>query len=133
MSYNGQVSLNEALHPLPHLLSANCAPKHKHFAARSSSFKPMEEALLRFMAEATPNSSVMQDITQNYDEHLSRMSATTQSHFVGDGHEAPYFLIENVPDAVSPVKAKPAFIQVPKGDKTELVPVFKVCHLSVPV
>ena len=39
---------------------------------------------------------------------------------------APHYIIDNVPDAVSPVKAKMVFVQVPSGDSVALQPVWKV-------
>ena len=48
--------------------------------------------------------------------------------YVG-GHSVISALVSNVPDAVSPVKAKAAFIQVPNGDSMALELVWKVRFL----
>lgn len=78
-----------------------------------------KRALLQFMVAATPKSEVVEDIMTNYEEHLSKMTSTFEHHFVGD-HTTMVEYIENVPDTVNPVKAKPVYIQIPQGDKTVL-------------
>jgi extracellular elastinolytic metalloproteinase len=125
-SAGSQVSLSEELHPLPHLLSSNCAPKPAPFAQVSSGSP--EEALLRFMAEATPNEEVVQDIAVNYEKHLKGMMTSMHTNLV-DGQEQPFFMIENVPDAVNPVKARLAYVQVPNGKETQLALTYKVSSL----
>lgn len=78
-----------------------------------------KRALLQFMVAATPKGEVVEDIMTNYEAHLAKMTSTFEHHFVGD-HTTMVEYIENVPDTVNPVKAKPVYIQIPNGDKTEL-------------
>ncbi|KAA1470881.1 extracellular elastinolytic metallo proteinase [Dentipellis sp. KUC8613] len=76
--------------------------------------------LLQFMIAATPKSEVVEDIMQRWESHLDNMTSHFEHHVVGD-HTGMVELIHNVPDAVGPVKAKPVYVQVPKGDKTVLM------------
>jgi extracellular elastinolytic metalloproteinase len=54
------------------------------------------------------------------------MTSWFESHFIGDDNTVPVEMIDNVPDAVSPVKAKPVYIQLPNGDKTMLTQAWRV-------
>ena len=90
-------------------------------------FRP---ALLKFMATATPNEQLARDIVKDFDSHMDAIRVTPISHFsAGDHVQVAAFEADDVPDAVSPVKAKLAYIQVPNkaGDNTELHLVWKVC------
>jgi extracellular elastinolytic metalloproteinase len=49
-----------------------------------------------------------------------------EHHFMSDDNAVLVEMINNVPDAVSPVKAKPVYIQLPDGDKTMLVQAWRV-------
>lgn len=82
-------------------------------------------ALLQFMLAATPNAALSTEILQNPGKFLPDMHVTFEHHFAGD--HPPTFTIENVPNAVSPVKGRQAFVQVPSGDSTTLQLVWKVC------
>jgi extracellular elastinolytic metalloproteinase len=120
----------EELHPLPHLHDSNCAFRATRMnGGRLGSENSPEAALLRFMVDATPSDKLAADIMENYDAHLAKMTSSMHTNFVG-GSEMPFQLIENVPDAVSPVKAKMAYVQVPNGAETTLKLVYKVCHLA---
>ncbi|EGN97406.1 hypothetical protein SERLA73DRAFT_184099 [Serpula lacrymans var. lacrymans S7.3] len=70
---------------------------------------------MQFMIAATPNTQLATDLKSRYDEHINAMTVTYQSSFVGD-HATMMEYIDNVPDAVSPVKAKMVYVQVPKPD-----------------
>ncbi|KAH8105305.1 Fungalysin metallopeptidase-domain-containing protein [Cristinia sonorae] len=83
-----------------------------------------EQALLQFMIAATPNSGLAQSIIENPSTFIEKMRVTPVHDFSGD-NAAPSFVIDNVPDAVSPVKAKMAFVQVPSDESTTLQPVWK--------
>ena len=52
------------------------------------------------------------------------MRVSFEHHLAGD--HPPSFTVENVPDAVNPVKGRLAFVQVPTGDTTTLQLVWKV-------
>ena len=89
-----------------------------------------KSALLQFMAVATPKDHVRADILDNYDAYLDGLKELETSHFASSD-DPMVFYVDNVPDAVSPVKAKMAYAQVPdkKGDSTDLNLVWKV-HFS---
>ncbi len=116
-------------------------PLMQHFSETSCSLTSLPEgfvsddiadfrpALLAFMANATPKPDVADDILNNFDSHKDAMEVTPTHHFTSD-EAALEFVVDNVPDAVNPVKAKLAYTQIPNeaGDSTELHLVWKVCH-----
>jgi len=75
------------------------------------------------MLAATPNHELAEDIQNNYEQLINKMVVSDESHFA-PGEEGSHiqFTVDNVPDAVNPVKARLAYIQVPNkaGDGTEL-------------
>lgn len=77
------------------------------------------------MIAATPQEHMVQDILSKYDDYLNEMTSYMDSHFVGGETHIPVELIDNVPEAVNPVKARLAYIQVPDGDSTHLDLVWK--------
>jgi extracellular elastinolytic metalloproteinase len=83
-------------------------------------------ALLQFMVAATPNDAVVADILSNHDQISENMTSWFEAHFIGDDYATLVEMIDNVPDAVSPVKAKPVYIQLPEGDKTMLTQAWRV-------
>jgi extracellular elastinolytic metalloproteinase len=118
--------------PIEHLYESNCAHTHKPYQfavpdliSSGGGIGDSKRALLQFMIAATPNDQVLQDILSRYDDHLERMTSSFEVSFVGD-HQNMVEHIDNVPDAVNPVKAKLAYVQVPKGEKTILNLVWKV-------
>ena len=118
-------------HDLEYVLKNNCETFDlpPHFNAEDmSDFRP---ALLRFMATATPDPRVASDILNHFFEHKDAMAVTPVSHFVpSSGQHTIEFTVDNVPEAVNPVKAKLAYIQVPRqdGEGTDLHLVWKVCR-----
>ncbi|KAF7986732.1 hypothetical protein HWV62_20290 [Athelia sp. TMB] len=113
--------------PLDHLYASNCAHVNKPYQfaeSDASADDGARRALLQFMIAATPNDDVVQDILARYDQHLQGMTSSFETHLVGD-HGVMQEVIDNVPDTVSPVKAKLAYIQVPKGNTTALKLVWK--------
>jgi len=87
------------------------------------------DALLQFMVAATPHDAVVAEILDKYDQIRENMISWFDRHLIGDDHGILLEMIDNVPDAVSPVKAKPVYIQLPNGDKTMLMQAWRV---SVP-
>ncbi|THH26461.1 hypothetical protein EUX98_g7729 [Antrodiella citrinella] len=83
-----------------------------------------EQALLQFMIAATPNSGLAQSMVENPSSFVEKMRVTPVHDFHG-GNASPSFVIDNVPDAVAPVKAKMAFVQVPTDGSSTLQPVWK--------
>ena len=119
--------------PIEHLYLSNCAHVNKPYQLAkedpsvAGSIGDSKKALLQFMIAATPNDQVLQDILARYDHHLSNMVSSFETHLVG-GHSVMVEHIDKVPDTVNPVKAKLVYVQVPKGDKTVLNIVWKVCQ-----
>ncbi|OSX63002.1 hypothetical protein POSPLADRAFT_1046353 [Postia placenta MAD-698-R-SB12] len=123
---------DEVYGDLPYLFDWNCAhvqtpfvmSYHPAFSGQEDSFGDPTRALLQFMIAATPNEKLAQKLQVNPSEYLDKMQSTWETHFVG-GHGTISATVDNVPDAVSPVKAKAAFVQVPNGDSTSLELVWK--------
>lgn len=65
------------------------------------------------MLAATPNQELARDITENYQQHIDKMAITDESHLVPGDEASVRFTVDNVPDAVSPAKARLTYIQVP--------------------
>ncbi|KAH9021757.1 extracellular elastinolytic metallo proteinase [Lactarius hengduanensis] len=90
------------------------------FGKTSDIFDP-RSALLQFMIAATPNDAVVASILNNHDQIIAGMTSWFEPRLVGDDNAVRVEMIDNVPDSVSPVKAKPVYIQLPDGDKTMLI------------
>ncbi|KAH9032534.1 extracellular elastinolytic metallo proteinase [Lactarius hengduanensis] len=90
------------------------------FGKTSDIFDP-RGALLQFMIAATPDDAVVADILANHDQIIAGMTSWFEPQLVGDFNAVLVEMINNVPDTVSPVKAKPVYIQLPDGDKTMLI------------
>ena len=100
--------------------------QHPHFSAdEDHASADVTRALLQFMLAATPKESLSAEIMENPGKFLPDMHVTFEHHLAGD--HPPSFTVENVPDAVNPVKGRLAFVQVPQGDSTSLQLVWKVC------
>jgi extracellular elastinolytic metalloproteinase len=85
------------------------------------------DALLQFMVAATPDDSIVADILDKHDQIRENMVSWFESHFIGDDYGVLVEMIVNVPDAISPVKAKPVYIQLPYGDdKSVLMQAWRV-------
>ncbi|KAJ7675469.1 Fungalysin metallopeptidase-domain-containing protein [Mycena rosella] len=108
-----------ALKHLTHLHHSNCRfqdiPSTLAAEAQGQDLE-LRAALLQFMIAATPSDHVVNDILSNYDSHLSKMVEYSESNHFAPSDEMPYMMVENVPDAVNPVKAKLAYVQVPGKD-----------------
>lgn len=117
------MSNSAVLSDLTHIIERNCAyPEIRaSLSPEPTDFRP---ALLQFMAAATPNRELAEDIAKNPNHYMEKMAILDESHFApgSEAHE-----IDNVPDSVSPVKAHLAYIQVPNqsNDATELQLVWK--------
>lgn len=116
------------LDELIHVLTSNCRfqdlPDELAFHFKDvMDFRP---ALLQFMVAATPNDDVVNDILGNFDSHMDRMVITPTSAFAPSGGSVE-FLVDQVPDAINPVKAKMAYVQVlDVDDEMQLTLVWKV-------
>ncbi|KAF9446319.1 extracellular elastinolytic metallo proteinase [Macrolepiota fuliginosa MF-IS2] len=125
---DSQVVMDAPISPeLAHIIDSNCAHLQLPASLTSdpSDFRP---ALLQFMVAATPNRELAEDIMNNYQHHINKMAISDESHFApSDESSHVQFKVDNVPDAVNPVKARLAYIQVPNegGDATELQLVWK--------
>jgi extracellular elastinolytic metalloproteinase len=83
------------------------------------------QALLAFMVTASPDAKLSEDLRKDSTKYINQMTMSVEHELLGTG--SSYQIIDNVPGAVSPVKARMAYVQVPKGEETILTPVFKVC------
>jgi extracellular elastinolytic metalloproteinase len=77
------------------------------------------------MVVATPEEHMVQDILSRYDEYIDGMTSTFDTRLVGSDVVNAIELIDNVPEAVSPVKARLAYIQVPHDGTNVLELVWK--------
>ena len=131
--------IEQAFGDLPLIYKWNCEhvstpffmASHDAFANQEDAMGDPTRALLQFMIAATPNKTLAEELMADPAAHLEKMQSTWETHFVG-GHSVISALVSNVPDAVSPVKAKAAFIQVPNGDSMALELVWKVRFLIRP-
>ena len=119
---------------LEHLLKSNCEifSLPSHFDAQDMS--DCRPALLKFMATATPDSSIASDILSHFSRHKDAMTITPVAHFTSPaGEQSIEYTVDNVPEAVNPVKSKLAYIQVPSqdGEGTDLHLVWKVHGFSI--
>lgn len=126
-------AIEQALGDLALLYEWNCEhvstpffmANHDAFANPEDTMGDPTRALLQFMIAATPNKTLVEDLMTDPAAHLEEMQSSWETHFVG-GQSVTTVLVSNVPGAVSPVKAKAAFIQVPNGDSMALELVWKV-------
>jgi extracellular elastinolytic metalloproteinase len=81
----------------------------------------LRNALLQLIVAASPHDTVRVEILNNHDQIRENMTSWIEDHFIGENYGTLVEMIDNVPDAVSPVKAKPVYFQLPDGDKTMLV------------
>ena len=100
------------------------------FGDSSDIFDP-RSALLQFMVAATPKDAVVANILNNHDQIIAGMTSWFEPHLVGDNNGVLVEMINNVPDTVSPVKAKPVYIQLPDGDKSMLIQAWRVSELDL--
>ncbi|KAL0959158.1 hypothetical protein HGRIS_014444 [Hohenbuehelia grisea] len=85
----------------------------------------MKTALLQLILISTPRSETSQSIFADYDSHLRDMTITASSMYKSETHRR-VFRIDNVPDAVRPVKVYLAYAQAPDGASgTKLALVWK--------
>ena len=119
---------NAKLAELTHVFTSNCRFQNlpDEPSLRSADIMDFRPALLQFMVAATPEDDVVNDILGNFDSHMNKMVVTPTSEFAPPGGSVE-FLVDQVPDAVNPVKAKMAYVQVPNGeDEMQLILVWKV-------
>ncbi len=132
VTMSGVRLMDEPLKRMQRLHLWNCDHVHtpyehvkRGFAKSMDTFDP-RSALLQFMIAATPNDAVVATILNNHDEIISDMTSWFEPHLVGGNNAVLVEMIDKVPDAVSPVKAKPVYIQLPDGDKTMLIQAWRV-------
>ena len=123
----------QALHQLGRIREWNCdlaqAPevlaKNAGFTGESdASSVDVTHALLQFMVQATPSQELAASMLEDPAQFLSDMRVTFEHHLAGD--HTPTFTVDNVPEAVSPVKGRLAFVQVPVDGASVLKLVWKV-------
>ncbi|KAH6901491.1 extracellular elastinolytic metallo proteinase [Coprinopsis sp. MPI-PUGE-AT-0042] len=129
---DGQVVMGAERVSVPHdfkeVVDHNCQTAFQPPSFTSDDPADFRPALLHFMHTATPNVELSADIENRFQELVDKMVPTPVHHFAPteDGTHIE-FTVDNVPDAVNPVKAKLAYVQVPNqaGDATELQLVWK--------
>ncbi len=132
ITLSGLPPKDEVLDRMSRLHSWNCEHVHTPYELAQRGFTQSDDvadprnALLQFMVAATPHDAVMAEILDKHDQIRENMISWFASHFIGDDHGILVEMIDNVPDAVSPVKAKPVYIQLPDGDKTMLMQAWRV-------
>lgn len=88
------------------------------------------QALLQFMIAATPNSGLAESMMKSPSDYINKMQFTFVHELTGES-VTPAFVIDNVPDAVSPVKARMVYIQVPGDNSNSLEAVWRVSHIPI--
>ena len=58
------------------------------------------------------------------------MTSKFRTYFIGGSYATLVEIIDNVPNAISPVSARPVYIQLPESDKTFLMDAWKVSVLN---
>jgi extracellular elastinolytic metalloproteinase len=123
--------LNGLHHGLKYVLKNNCEifDLPPHFNAADTPDSEFRPAPPKFMATATPDPRVASDVLNHFFEHKDAMAVMPVSHFApSSSQHSIEFTIDNVLEAVNPVRAKLAYIQVPRqdGEGTDLHLVCKV-------
>lgn len=132
ITMSGVLPTDELLERLSRLHFWNCRHVQTPYELAERGFiKPTDisdprSALLQFMIAATPNGAIVEEILSNHDQIIEDMTSWFEAHLVGDENAVLVEMINNVPDATSPVKAKPVYIQLPDGDKTMLMQAWRV-------
>ena len=93
---------------------------------KSGDLADPRDALLQFMVAATPHDAVVTEILDKHEQIRENMVSWFESHVIGDDYGILVEMIDNVPDTISPVKAKPVYIQLPDGDKSMLMQAWRV-------
>ncbi|KAF6756744.1 extracellular elastinolytic metallo proteinase, partial [Ephemerocybe angulata] len=105
------------------VIDDNCASAFDPPSFASNDLVDFRPALLHFMHTATPNAELSKEIENAFEEFKNKMSVTPVNHLDSGSHGSLLeYTAENVPDAISPVKAKLVYTQVPNqaGDATDL-------------
>ncbi|KIY49610.1 hypothetical protein FISHEDRAFT_65088 [Fistulina hepatica ATCC 64428] len=113
--------------PLMALHHSNCrSHKLPQFVAQRAQIPgDVRSAVLQFMMAATPDENLSNDMIERYDNYLERMTVQ-ETHHLLPTPGGPSLVVDNVPDTVNPVKARLAYVQVPKGDSIALSLVWKL-------
>ncbi|TFK22535.1 extracellular elastinolytic metallo proteinase [Coprinopsis marcescibilis] len=129
---DGQTVLGSAQEPIPaeflKTLDNNCRTAFSAPEFSTDDPADVRSALLQFMHTATPNAKLAADIENKFEEYAEKLVVAPVHHLTSNDNEMHVeFSIDSVPDAVNPVKARLAYIQVPNaaGDATELQLVWK--------
>ncbi|KAH0835577.1 extracellular elastinolytic metallo proteinase [Lanmaoa asiatica] len=115
---------------LEHIHVSNCAnvPSFSSLADSGEVDLDPRRPLLAFLASALPeNHPEFSSLWDNLEEHVNNILLTPETHLVGE-HASLGMSLSNVPGAVSEVKARIVWVQVPTehGVKLELVHRFEV-------
>jgi len=94
----------------------NCETAFEPPAFGSDDPQDFRHALLHFMHTATPDAALSAAIEADPEAYVAKMAPTAVHHFAPAGEHQIEFHVAGVPDAVNPVKARPAYHQVPSAD-----------------
>ncbi|KAL5501075.1 hypothetical protein ACEPAH_9462 [Sanghuangporus vaninii] len=125
--------MSELAQRLEHLYATNCGSVKlasdrvaSLLADKEDDMASARDAVLTFMLAATPDENLQEDILSRYSEYLDGISSIFEPHLTSDGSVRPIERLTNVPDTVNPVKAYPAYAQVPTSERTVLALVWKL-------
>jgi extracellular elastinolytic metalloproteinase len=137
INYGGdtsQMPLHLESASLEHLLSTHCGftalPEQFAEAYPTTDFGDLRPALLQFMIAATPKEGLSEEMVGNHQHYIDGMSVMMGGPFAPSDDHATV-LVDNVPDAVSPVKSRLVYNQVVSkdGKSTHLALAWKVSSL----
>ncbi|PSR71357.1 hypothetical protein PHLCEN_2v12769 [Hermanssonia centrifuga] len=118
---------------LPFLLEWNCRHVYTPYAmVEEGNFEEADfstdpsAAIVQFMIAATPDEDLSEALIDNAQDFISNMQVTPVASLQGDGRVSHQSTVDNVPGAVSPVKVRMAFVQVPHGESTAVELVWKL-------
>lgn len=87
-------------------------------------------AALNFMIAAQPSSMLSADLLENYESYKSGITSTFETSLVGT-HQSTVEVLNGVPGAMSPVKAKLAYVQTPHPEQAGTTVLNLVWRLEV--
>lgn len=123
--------IHETAQRLEQLFSTNCVRVSETVGSLAKdnsapgSMGDAADAALTFITAATADNELSNDILGHFDEYRQEITSTFDTE-VSKGNGRTVEMLHGIPDTVNPVKAHPAYVQIPNGDKTELKLVWKV-------
>lgn len=134
-SLNGQIPLARSdvsesrRQHIEQLFTTNCQDVARSsilFSNEDNQFGTARDAVLKFIAAATPDEGLSRDILNRFGDYWDGIHSTFEHHLTSSDGPQTIELLSGVPETVNPAKAYLAYVQVPKGDKSELTLVWKL-------